>query len=559
MRTKRILLGFLDVVFWFSTVFYVYGGTNIGGKTRMTYVSDLFLAVAILYAVLRILAGIKFRDTSFGKAFDQMASAVFKAFEGKSLQSLKGLKIPSYLLMFAAGYLLSLFVAVPILTYTFFGNGTFDFGVIENAIYNGSKSGNFFTYFLMKGDEPGIYFPNNHLDFGLLIFALIYKVLPRPEVLLVAQSLALLLALIPLYKLGKLLLPPGVPRWLPLLAYWFFDPVHRINMWDFHETPFLIPFALWSLYFIEVGKIRWAIVSMFLMSMWRVDSWFTFAGIAAYAAIRTKKWLIFVPLGVAALTVLPLHAAFLNKVNTMNQVYPQFGSDVKTALTTLFTKPWVVLDVWWGHRGYFERLLLLAGGPIALFSGWRLVPLILPLSQLTLANWGGMVQFNTHYPALYIGPLMFAIIGGWRNMYPVIVRFAGIGWADKALAASLAVALSQLAATEPGAFTKRLGDTKGRPCLVNLMKLVPEHVPLLAVDPLATHLTHREWISMPSPWTQLSEQDWKEIDHTEAEWLVGNNKEQLLLGMKGKKPGRPWEMVKEDCGLFIAKRAEGAR
>jgi len=548
----------MDVLFWFALVYYAYGGTNIGGKERFTYINDVFTFVAVFYAFGRLFLEVRFRDTTFGGSFDSAFDAGIRFIKTRSFKHLAGTNTAGRILLVFAIYFIVLFFAVPVINHYFFGNSTFDFGVIENTIYNGSRTGRFFTYFLIREDQPASYFPNNHLNFGLIFFALIYKVLPRAEVLFLFQSLALVSAMIPLYKLADRYLPADLPRWAPLVAYWFFDPIHRINMWDYHEAPFMIPFALWALYFIESGRLRWALVNMFLMAMWREDAWLAFGGMGLYAAIRTKKWPLFLPLSIAAFFVFPLHGLLFNKVNNLHEVYSYLGRDFNSAVNTIMGDPKALLNAMISNRNYYYRLILLVGGPLFLFGGFKIIPILPNLAQLSLATWPGMIQFNTHYPALYTGPLFFALIFGWKNLYEFLdKRNVSKNFIIKIFALSLSISVTQLYMTEAGALTKKFSFIETKKCLDDMLAAVPPGVPLIATDPLAIRLAKREWITMPIKWIHLNQADWNKVDLTRAECLVSLDKTQLDLGMRGRFAPRPWTIVKEGCGLYIAVRPPG--
>jgi uncharacterized membrane protein len=466
----------LDALFWVSAVVFSIGGMEIGGKLRLTYINDWWCACAVLFIIARLAFGVRLRDTSFGRAFVEMAEATLAVIGSRSIEPLKRLSIPAWLVLILCLYVTVLFVFLPVFTFWGYGNYVFDLGIIDNAIYNGAKAGKFFTRIMNGADGvPVNYFPNNRLNFGLFVFALIYKISDRTEYIFLLQSLFLLSALIPLYKLGDLILPKALPRWLPLLLYLFWDPIHRMNTWDFHETPFLIPFAFWALYFIEQRKLGWAFLHMSLMALWREDIWAVFSVMCIYAGIRTRRWAIAAPAAIVGAAVLPAFTHFFNMINTVGQRYAYLGTDIPAAFHTIVTKPWIFLQVLSSSENlkFFGRLFLRSGGGLFMFSGWAMLPSIPGIFEIGLSAFPPMMSYLNHYVGLFSAPLIYATLHGIARAYPRLENWK-MGSGRTVIACSFAICFSQLSFSETGAFRMAIKQYRETRCLAELERLVPK-------------------------------------------------------------------------------------
>lgn len=99
---------------------------------------------------------------------------------------------------------------------------------------------------------------SNMFVFRPILFALVplYAVFPRPETLLIAQSVILGLAAIPLYWFGRDELKSPLAGVVFAGALLLYPPLHRVNTFDFHVEAFLIPFFLFALYYLHRRQWR---------------------------------------------------------------------------------------------------------------------------------------------------------------------------------------------------------------------------------------------------------------------------------------------------------------
>jgi uncharacterized membrane protein len=123
----------------------------------------------------------------------------------------------------------------------------FDLGMFENLLWN--------TLHGVHGISANREYFGEHAEFILYPLLPIYALFPRPETLLVLQSLFLGGAAVPLYLLSKRWLGSA---WQPVVlvgAFLLFPAVHGPNFYDFHFLTLSIFFVLWAAYFFV--RARW--------------------------------------------------------------------------------------------------------------------------------------------------------------------------------------------------------------------------------------------------------------------------------------------------------------
>ncbi len=526
------LVALFDLLLAVVLVLYLIGGVRIAGKLKLTYLHDLWIAVGALYVVLWLSVGFRFRETRVGRATLE-AIAWVSAYLSRAPRS--RLSPGGWVMVGTFLYSALIYLTLPILSHHAFGNWVFDLGIIENAIYNQATRGAFETFFISNGIDPLRYVPENRLNLGLYFFAIIYKFFARAEVLLFFQSLSILSAVVPIYLLGKKLLPKSVPAWAPVVLYLLWDPVYRINIWDFHEQPFMVSFALWGFYFLRTNRLKLSIFSFVLMSIWREDAWWTFAACMFYLGYRTKRWGIAAPWILIGLIVFPAHAGLLNKVNSVGHRYPYLGENLSQALVTALTKPWVFFDVIAKNWEFFGRLLLSGGAGVFLLGGWSLLPAIPGIAVVGLADHDGMVSWVNHYVFGFAGPLFYSAICGWAILASYVEKRPRL--LTGLVGVPLAVALTQLSFNLTGALSMGLDRYRDMRCFQQFVDRVPADVPVLADEPLPARLARRHWIMRPT----------RDADQSRAQVLVSNDRQ--TLDWAG-----PWKVTFEACGYFMAER-----
>jgi uncharacterized membrane protein len=144
----------------------------------------------------------------------------------------------------------------------------FDLGLEENILYNVVHFGPFMKSSPLSGPT------GSHFGFHATLFAyvigLVYVFAQRAETLLVFQSVMIAAAALPLYGFAK----RHIGRWaacLVALLYLLYAPVHGSNLYDFHYLPLGVFFLWLSLYLVDAGHNKLAVLAVLLTLSVRED------------------------------------------------------------------------------------------------------------------------------------------------------------------------------------------------------------------------------------------------------------------------------------------------
>jgi uncharacterized membrane protein len=143
-----------------------------------------------------------------------------------------------------------------------------DLGLESNLVWNLIHGAQFMKSSPLVG-PVGSHF-GYHATFFAYIIGIFYAAYPHPETLLVFQSVMIGVAALPLYLLGRRYV--GVwPACVLALCYIFYPPVHGSNLYDFHYLPLGVFFIWLTLFLIDSGRYRWAVLATILTLSVRED------------------------------------------------------------------------------------------------------------------------------------------------------------------------------------------------------------------------------------------------------------------------------------------------
>lgn len=127
-----------------------------------------------------------------------------------------------------------------------FETRAYDLGIMENVLWN-TIHGDVLRSSMEGGSDLGV-----HSSFLLLTFAPFYALWPRPETLLVAQSLLLAAAGLAAYLLGARLLRSRIQGLLWCFVFLSHPAVAGANFYDFHELAF-VPLLFFLMAYFDAG------------------------------------------------------------------------------------------------------------------------------------------------------------------------------------------------------------------------------------------------------------------------------------------------------------------
>ena len=123
----------------------------------------------------------------------------------------------------------------------------------------------------------------------IYIFAIPFKLISRPETLIVFNVTLMLSAVIPLYKLAHRM--HGSKRFALLIAallLWY-PTFQYITLYEFEMLRFSIPILLWMLYFFETRRIGWYVLFTIIAILVREEVGLTVAMFGVYAWLFEKR------------------------------------------------------------------------------------------------------------------------------------------------------------------------------------------------------------------------------------------------------------------------------
>jgi len=234
-----------------------------------------------------------------------------------------------YLHLMVVLYIISFSINTLMRHYTF-TSSAWDLGIFNQALYTTVKQGKLFYYTAELYANPGGILFGVHFSPILFFIIPFYVILPRPETLLVIQTVVLASGVYPTFLIAKKTLQNRSISLLFSFLYLLYCHLHSVNLFDFHPDAFFVPFALFSWYFFT--KQKWTGHFLFLLLCFftketasipflvfgLVDAWSIRERILA--SLRGREFhdkRILIPIATIAISILwyPVAKAFIHLFN----------------------------------------------------------------------------------------------------------------------------------------------------------------------------------------------------------------------------------------------------
>jgi len=240
-------------------------------------------------------------------------------------------------------------------TYHSFGP---DLGIFDQVFWNTTQGRFLESTMSLVQAQPHSYLADHFSPVYLLLMPA-YLLIPRPETLLVIQTLFLALGVWPVYLLARLKLEPGFQRLAWVLVYFLFLPVAFINLFDFHELALAVLPLGFAIYFLEKGRPGWFLVSLVSTFLIKEELPLVGVGFGVYILLAKRDWKL--GLGVLAGSL----AAFLAIVRVIIPAfgggsYEYFARRLNYRYAELGTTPQEIMTNAWTHPGRLAHLLFQA-------------------------------------------------------------------------------------------------------------------------------------------------------------------------------------------------------
>ena len=455
------------------------------------------------------------------------------------------------------------FSALSVLRHRAFATGRFDLGNMVQAVWS-TAHGHPLQITGLRGDQ--ISRLGAHFDPILAAFAPLWLVWPSPDVLLVAQALAVSLGALPVYRLARKHLGSDRAGLGFALAYLIYPPTQWLTLNEFHPVALACPLLLYAIWYLDEGRLLPFAACAALAATTKEEIALVVAGLGvwyAFAHGRRLAGAVVVVAGVAvALVAIELVIPHFNRAGTSSFFtrYSQVGSTPGGIVHTALTDPWKIVTTALTGRGlgYLARLVL----PLALVVLLAPLALIAALPELAvnlLSAASTQTSIRFHYTAGLIPVLMAAAVFGAARLarlrpgVPVVTLVVAA-----TVAANYLLGPVPLWRYFPGGEQQQAhaADASEHDRIAaGALRLIPQDAVVSATNSLGAHLSaRRRVLSFP----YLQDAQWIAADETApgyADRLAPLPTAVQLSWLRG---NPEWRLVFERDGILIFQRASAA-
>jgi uncharacterized membrane protein len=214
------------------------------------------------------------------------------------------------------------------------------------------------------GDAPG-HLLAQQAAFAFYPMTGINYVLPIIPGLLVLQSAALSLAVVPLWRIGRRLANLRVGAVATLVFVYAVYPVmHNLNLDGFHPEVVAVPALLCAFYFAETDRWRWFAIFSVLVVLCRADLGLVIAGMGLLFAVEGKRRkgaiVVVLALGYTLAAVIWIQPHFGNGTFPHLNAFSEFGDSPGSVAWGMLVHPFDVLGRLTSEQNFNLLVTLLA-------------------------------------------------------------------------------------------------------------------------------------------------------------------------------------------------------
>jgi uncharacterized membrane protein len=317
-----------------------------------------------------------------------------------------------------------LFGALALLRHWSFHSTASDLAVFDQVLWN-TIHGRFMESTLsLARCDPHSFF-GDHFSPALLLIVPAYMLFPRPETLIVVQTIALALGVWPVYLLARRFLPSTGERLVWVAAYVLSAPLSFVALYDFHEITLAVAPLGFAMYFLATRRTVPMILSLLVALLAKEEVAVIGVGFGVALALQRRWW-------PSAIVIVGSVVAFLVTLKVIIPAfadgapyqylwrYSELGSNEAEIARTLLLDPLRVLSVLGegevGSKVVFVLSLFAPGLGLALRSRWALVTSLPTLGYLMLSNYAGFHTLHNQYGAPVIPLALGASILGMAGL-----------------------------------------------------------------------------------------------------------------------------------------------
>ena len=464
------------------------------------------------------------------------------------------------LLWTAVGAYAAGFSALTILRHRAFSTGRFDLGNMVQAVWS-TAHGHPLQITGLRGDQ--ISRLGAHFDPILAAFAPLWLAWPSPDMLLVAQAVAVALGALPVFWLARKHLGSDRVALGFALAYLIYPPTQWLTLNEFHPVALACPLLLYAIWFLDEGRVVPFAACAIVAATTKEEIALVVAGLGIwYALAHGRRWTgaAVAAAGVAAaLVAIEVVIPHFNRAGTSSFFtrYSEVGSTPGGIVHTALTDPWKIVTTAATGRGlgYLAQLvlplaLLVVLAPLALIAA---VP-ELAVNLLSAATTQTSIRF--HYTAGLIPVLIAAAVFGAKRLPPRIPVATIV--VVTALAANYLLGPAPLWRYFPGGEQQqaRAADVSEHDRIAaRALRLIPPHAVVSATNSLGAHLSaRRRVLSFP----YLQDAQWVAADETAPGYADRLAPLPTAVQLSWLRRNPEWRLVFERDGILIFHRASEA-
>jgi uncharacterized membrane protein len=464
------------------------------------------------------------------------------------------------LLWTAIGAYAAGFSALSILRHRAFSTGRFDLGNMVQAVWS-TAHGHPLQITGLRGDQ--ISRLGAHFDPILAAFAPLWLAWPSPDMMLVAQAVAVALGALPVFWLARKHLGSDRVALGFALAYLIYPPTQWLTLNEFHPVALACPLLLYAIWFLDEGRLVPFAACAIVAATTKEEIALVVAGLGIwYALTHGRRWTgaAVAVAGVAvALIAIEVVIPHFNRAGTSSFFtrYSEVGSTPGGIVHTALTDPWKIVTTAATGRGlgYLAQLVL----PLALLV--VLAPLVLiaavpelAVNLLSAATTQTSIRF--HYTAGLIPVLIAAAVFGAKRLPPRIPVATIV--VVTALAANYLLGPAPLWRYFPGGeqHQARAADVSEHDRIAaRALRLIPPHAVVSATNSLGAHLSaRRRVLSFP----YLQDAQWAAADETAPGYADRLAPLPTAVQLSWLRRNPEWRLVFERDGILIFHRASEA-
>ncbi len=471
------------------------------------------------------------------------------------------MRSPRALLWVAIAAYAAGFSALSVLRHRAFETGRFDLGNMVQAVWS-TAHGHPLAVTGLRGDE--ISRLAAHFDPILIAFAPLWLAWPSPDVLLVAQAVAVALGALPVFWLARKHLESERAGLGFALAYLLYPPTQWLTLNEFHPVALACPLLLFAIWFLDEDRLIPFAACALLAATTKEEIALVVAGLGIWYAIARGRRLPGAAVALAGLAVsliaIEVVIPHFNRAGSSSffSRYSEVGGSPGGILRTAVTHPWKIFTTAFTERGlgYVARLVLPLG-LLVLAAPVMLIAAIPELAINVLSASPSQTSIHFHYTAGLIPVLVAAAVLGAAALArrrPDLARALPTAALVLAVAANYFLGAIPLWRYFPGgeqtqASAARVSEHDR--IAAEALRLVPGQAIVSATNSLGAHLSARKRV-LSFPFIQ--DADWVAADETSPGYADRLAPLPAAVQLSWLRRNPEWRLVFERDGILIFHR-----